>query len=75
MWDENSRIMRVIGDRLVEIGWATRVVTTGDGVAIDFTTVGSEKYSTLRALLVELGYFDFTRDHHVALLSLLRLVE
>ncbi len=75
VWDENSRIMRLIGDRLVEKGWATRVVTNDTGIMVDFTDIGRVKFSALRALLTELEYFTFTLDHHVALLSLLRLVE
>jgi hypothetical protein len=75
LWEENSRVVRLIGDRLVAAGWATRVVTHGGGMSIEWTDAGRVKYSMFRGLLTELGYFEFTREDHVALFAFLRLFE
>ena len=74
-WDEHSEIMRLLGDRLVEIGWAKRVLTNKDGLFINWTPMGQVKISTLRSLMRELDYKSFTGEHVVAFFSLLDFLK
>lgn len=73
-WDENSRVIRLIGDRLVQARWANSILTNNNGMAIDWTEDGEIKFEQLRNLLNELQFDTFEYDDCVALRAIFKLL-
>ena len=50
-WDETGEILRLFGDRLVELRWAKWVRTDQVGIFFELTPIGRKKLTILLSLI------------------------
>lgn len=64
--------LRAIADRLVEKGWASRVLATSEVVSIELSGKGIDGMNALFAAITELDPDNMNSEHMLGLLTVLR---
>lgn len=73
LWQRTAARLHAFAPRLLEAGWASRVLIDAGAIDIEWTPAGREKFGQLLALCDELGFATFQGDDMFALWTLAKL--